>query len=115
MVGADGPSDAHETFAQFFENAGERGVIQTQPAVFFRHGDAEKPQVLHLIDEIMGDPVLPVQFGGHGFYVPAYELPDHVDYLDSGLFGALPVVKGELLLAVVYQLSGVSFWATSRR
>ena len=42
VMGADGPAEAHQPHAQFLENGGEGGVVQPQPAVLLRHGDAEQ-------------------------------------------------------------------------
>ena len=86
VMGADGPADTHESLAEFFEDAGEGGVVQPQAAVLFGHGYSEKAQVLHLVDEVVGDNVFPVKPIGDGLDVPANKVADHVDDLGAGLF-----------------------------
>ena len=86
VVGADGPAEAHQPLAELFENVGEGGVVQPHPAVFLGHGDAEQAQFLHLVDQVMGDPVFPVQLAGHRLHFPAHEVAHQADDLGPGLF-----------------------------
>ena len=83
VVGADGPAQAHQAHAQFLENGGEGGVVQPKPAVLLRHGDAEQPQLFHLVDQVMGHPVFGVQLGGNRLHLAAHEITHQRDNLGA--------------------------------
>ena len=86
MVGADGPAQGHEALAQFLEDAGESGVVQPHAAVLFGHGDAEKTQFFHPVDEIVGHGVIAVVLAGYRLHFPPHKVADHTNNLGSSLW-----------------------------
>ena len=104
VVGADGPGDAHKRLAHFLENEGKGGVVQPHAAILFRHRNAEKPQFFHLVNQVQGNRVVPVQLGSNRLHLPADKILDQVDNLAAGFFGCL---GGHEKLSLV-QLSDVT-------
>ena len=87
VMGADSSAETHQPHAQFLEDAGEGGIVQPQPAILLRHGDAEQPQLLHLVNEVMRHPVLPVQLGGHRLHLAPHEIAHQGHNLGTCLCG----------------------------
>ena len=85
VVGAQRAGERHVAFADLLEDHGEGGVVQPHAAVLFRHVDAEQPQLLHLVDELVGDGVVGVVVGGGRLHLAADEVPHHADDLVAGL------------------------------
>ena len=84
VMGPDGAAQAHQSHAQFLENAGEGGVVKAQPTVLLGHGDAEQPQFLHLVDQVVRHPVFAVQLGSHRLHLAAHEIAHQRDDLGTG-------------------------------
>ena len=86
-MGTDRAAEAHEAFADFLENHGEGGVVQTHAAIFFRDRNAEQAQLFHGVYQFVLRLVVPVLLGGHGLNIAAHKLPHHVYNLSSGFLG----------------------------
>src|SRR5438132_1617191 len=54
------------------------------PAVLLRHGEPEQPELLHPVDDLIGELVAMFELVCHGDDVLVHELADHLD--DRGLF-----------------------------
>ena len=89
VVGAQRAGEGHVPLADLLEDHGEGGVVEAHAAVLFGHVDAEQPELLHLVDELVGNGVVGVVVGGGGLDLAADEVAHHADDLVAGFLGGL--------------------------
>ncbi len=91
-MGVDDAGDRYPAARELFDDHRVRGEVQAHPAVLLRDGHPEQAELLHLLDDRLGEEVLVVVVLGVGEDLLVDELVHHLG--DRPLLVGLLGVRG---------------------
>ena len=82
-VGVDDAGQAHPAVGQLLDDADVGQQVEAEAAVVLGDGDAEEPELAHLLDDLGREPVVVLQLGGDGSDLVGDEAADGLDDLPA--------------------------------